>query len=629
MKKFVAVIAICFGILLTGCGNSSHHFSSSYSRNEHYHWKECLDEACNVVLDKNEHTFVEKSRVEPTSTTDGCVTKSCSKCGYEITEVLPHTCNHSTGNYIVDDTYHWKVCSICGATLDKSWHIEGDWIIDKEATKTSDGTRHKECSTCHKILRTETFPYEGDLKFVDFYAVNDFHGEDTKLSKMMGFLKSKNNQDNTIILDSGDAFQGSMMSNTNHGKLVINCMNQVGYASFTIGNHDFDWGIDKLEDMIETANMPVLGANVYKYDFASKTIGDFDDEHFEKYTIKTLENGLKVGIIGVIGDEQITSICTDLVKDVIFKDPVPIVKSLANELRNDKKCDVVVLSCHCDAEGLLGSDYKNNTQDLEKYVDAVFMGHTHQNESYTLKGLPFIQTNGYGKLVSNIKLRVDYNAADKVTVEGTPKNISYSNSWPTDSVCEQLIEEERNKISSEGNEVLVPYMPQLSTDNAAKLSAHSMAYMAAKQNYTIDVAITNARTSIFSGTLTYEKLYKSFPFDNRVYIAEVTGKDLIKEASYNQIYRVNPNAFRNDNTKYTVAVIDYLLVHTNMDRTYDYFRNGFTIKGVLSKDGYENYNYRFVLRDFLRVNGDSLNTDLYTKTNNRTNVNNLTSSVSF
>lgn len=590
------------------------------------HWHDCSH--CSDHILEAPHSFdngvVTK---EATCTEKGIKTYTCKTCNYKKTEEIELKEHTYSTTWSSNGSYHWHECTVCKQQKDKSPHVSGPWIVDCPATKTSEGSKHKECTECGVTTEIATIPYE-ESSTINIYAINDFHGEVDRISKTMGYLKARKNEGNTILLNSGDSYQGSMISNGNYGQLLTKCMNQVGFDEITVGNHDFDWGLDKLDDIIDTASMPFLGANVYHYNFDTHTFGTFATEYFQKYTVKTLDNGIKVGIIGVIGEDQITSICTQFVKTVGFKTPVPIVKELATELRNTQGCDVVLLSAHCDASQLFGGSSGatvTDTQHLEDYVDAVFLGHTHSPSVKTYGGIPYIQGSPYGAAVSNVQLSIDADTKD-VTVN-VSKNITYSSSWPSDSISDSLIAAERAIREEEGNEVLATYVPYLSAASGANLVTHAMAEIAIEQGYNIDLALTNtARSSFSGGTLTYEELYNVVPFDNIVYIAQVRGSDLLSEINYgNYIYRINPNAFSSSGT-YTVAVIDYLLLHCNASRYYNYFRN-FTILGQLESEYYDLYNYRYITRDFLR-NSTPEFTD-YTLTNNRNDGSKITQAVTF
>ena len=153
---------------------------------------------------------------------------------------------------------------------------------------------------------------------IDIYATNDFHGQvkeeisnDVRydyigLSKWATYLNDKGSHENTLLLDQGDTWQGSIYSNYNHGNLITDVMNYIHYDARSVGNHDFDWGLEHLA--ANTARSyngyatPVLAGNVYDYDFGTKTIGTNQQSDLGvKSVTYTLGNGLKVGILGGIG----------------------------------------------------------------------------------------------------------------------------------------------------------------------------------------------------------------------------------------------------------------------------------------------------------------------------------------
>ena len=110
----------------------------------------------------------------------------------------------------------------------------------------------------------------------------------------------------------------------------------------------------------------------------------------------------------------------------------------------------------------------------------------------------------------------------------------------------------------------------------------------------------NARGSLYSGSWTYEKMYSAFPFDNTVYIIEATAKEMMNEVSkWNFVYR-SPSfdGIIHTGQKYKIAVLDYLLFHTNSYRYYDYFSD---TKG--NYIGKLSDNYRIILKNWLISNG--------------------------
>ena len=129
---------------------SNHTALSDWTSNETHHWKTCKD--CKTDIEKTAHSGGAATCTEA---------KKCEICNqsYGKLDANNHT---SLSGWTSDETGHWKVCADCkAADIDKSAHTYGDWIIDKEATATEAGSRHKVCTICNYETQTETIPATG------------------------------------------------------------------------------------------------------------------------------------------------------------------------------------------------------------------------------------------------------------------------------------------------------------------------------------------------------------------------------------------------------------------------------------------------------------------------------------
>lgn len=615
-------------------GNVTHNYSDEWSKDAVNHWRECTDADCDQFTSKSAHIFGNWVIDEySTETKHGSHHRECSICGYVETEELPlidneHKHAYNFGYEPYNEIYHYLVCS-CGEKSSEKLgkHEMSEWVIEKPATTTETGTKKQTCTLCGYV-NTAVIPQlpQGD-RTVDLYAINDFHGEWNKMAQVSGYLTQQKAKGNTLLVNSGDMFQGSMESNSNFGALLAACMDDTGFDAFTYGNHEFDWGLDNLRALASSSKTPYLGANIYNWD-RSKGWGELAD-FAQEYVIKELDNGLKVGIIGIIGKDQITSISSQLVQTIGFKDPKDVVPALSNKLRNELNCDVVVVSAHTGQDTFL----EGYAWDVTEYADAVLCAHTHKQESYSRGGVPFIQGGGYGNYVSHVALTVDENG--NVSCDDY-SNIAFSSSWPNKASVSEKIDNSNANIKEEANKVLGTleggYLT--SATGVPRLVAHAIAEYATSQGYKIELAmVNNARNSLQKGEVTYTELYEAIPFDNVVYVAKVSGKDILNEAGYdsNLIWRVTGTKIENSNNKYyTIAVIDYLLYHQNNNRNYNYFPSAFT-SGFdpvpLTKAGVDAYNYRLITRDFLLSKG-SVNYSTYSFDNNNTDKTKLQQVIS-
>ena len=620
-----------------GNGGVTHNFSDKWSSDEKYHWHDCTDSGCKQTSNKSAHIFGSWILDEPsTATTHGSRHRECATCHYVDVDELPlvddkHEHSFNLGLFKpYNGTHHYAMCS-CGVTDQEPLyaHEMSEWVVDKPATTTETGLKKQTCKLCG-FENTLTIPtISSGPRTVEFYAINDFHGEWNKMSQISGYLSQQKARGNTVLVNSGDMFQGSMESNSNFGALLAACMDDTHFDAFTYGNHEFDWGLDNLRALASNSATPYLGANIYNWD-RSKGWGEFAADLAQEYVIREMDNGLKVGIIGVIGKDQITSISSQLVQTIGFKDPKEVVPALSEKLRGELGCDIVIVSAHT-AQDTFISDY---TWDITQYADAVFCAHTHKDEVYVSEnGVPFVQAKAYGQQVSNLTLTVDENG--KVS-SNTPYNLSFNQSWPNKFTVEEMINNSNASIEEEANQVLATLEGgNLNSATAVpRLVANAIAEYAKSQGYKIDLAmVNNARNSLSSGQITYTQLYEAIPFDNVVFIAKVSGKDLLNEAKYdsNSIWRVTGTKIENSATKYyTIAVIDYLLYHQNSNRNYNYFASAFT-SGTdpvpLTKAGVDAYNYRLITRDFLLAN-NTISASAYLYDNNNTNKDLLQQQIS-
>ena len=458
---------------------------------------------------------------------------------------------------------------------------------------------------------------------ISVFATNDFHGAIEQSGNNMGlgkwatYLNNKGKQSNTLLIDQGDTWQGSIYSNYNHGALITDVMNYIHYDARSVGNHDFDWGTDALAANTARTyagySTPVLAGNVYDYTFSSHVEGNNQQSDLGvKSVTYTLENGLKVGILGGIGSSQITSICSSYTMDICFKDHIAFIKSEATHLRNDENCDVIIASIHAPQEEMTGNG-------LASYVDLVLCGHSHHQETTNEGNLWYNQNLAYGQSIGEVTLTFDYSTNEitntNIAVHSSSSVLSEVSTVETN--IQSIITNYNNQCNTESSEVLASningYFP--SSGAAANLMTKAIFDRSVSEGYNVDLVMVNsARKAIYNSnhpySWTYAEIYESFPFDNTVYIADVKGSELKKELGYNYIYR--NTSFTNNNLSltgtYRIAVIDYVYLHTGETRYYDYFSiTGGTSSITLTK------NYREIIKQWLKDNhyntGTQLNSD--------------------
>lgn len=207
--------------------------------------------------------------------------------------------------------------------------------------------------------RMEPFPMDG--------GKNQGQGGIAKRAAIINKIRSE--EKNVLLLDAGDMFQGTPYFNIFKGELEIKLMSQLGYDVGTIGNHDFDAGIENLSNQIKNhANFSLVNSN---YNFKNSEISN------QILPFKIIKKGkLRIGITGV-GVELNGLVPKSLYQDTEYSDPITKANYYASILKNDYKCDFVICLSH------LGYSHKGNqVSDLilakeSIDIDLIIGGHTH------------------------------------------------------------------------------------------------------------------------------------------------------------------------------------------------------------------------------------------------------------
>lgn len=419
----------------------------------------------------------------------------------------------------------------------------------------------------------------------DFYAVNDFHGAleaiptngEPGINKLAGAITTSidENPAGSYVLSSGDMWQGSSDSNITRGSLVTAIMNELDFTSMTLGNHEFDWGKDALLLNKEQADFPFLACNIKNKSLSAAAGKDvYDTELADPYTIIDNEaTGLKIGIIGAIGQGITSSILASQVVNYEFVDPTNLVIKYSNELRNEKDCDIIIYSYHHN-----GSMVDNQ---LAQYVDAVFCGHGHLPERETISSggrtVPLIQSASNGKLLGKVELKV--NPSSKVVTYVSHANIDVFNlNFDDNQEVAQIYDYYyETQIKSVKEEVIGYSSSSVST---TKILNFTLKEMLAKY-HAIDPKIISAvhnsggvRSSIPAGNITYGDVYKALPFDNNLYFVNF-GTD---KNAYNFVTQYNKELLQSGHTKsdlysgqgYKMVTISYCFEKLDNYESYDH-----------------------------------------------------------
>ena len=238
--------------------------------------------------------------------------------------------------------------------------------------------------------------------------------------------KIREEEKNILLLDSGDTFQGTPYFNFFGGELEFKLMSMMGYDASTMGNHDFDNGLEGFKKVLPNAKFPFICSN---YDFKN-TILDGQTLPYKVFN----KNGIKVGIFGV-GIELAGLVGKKSYGETVYLNPVEIAQHYATFLRNEKKCDLVICLSH------IGYDYKDNPRKISDKIlasqtdgiDLILGGHTH---TFLPEPQTFVNKSGKNVMVNQVgwaglllgKINFYFDKNKKV------KNISWNNQVIDDSI---------------------------------------------------------------------------------------------------------------------------------------------------------------------------------------------------
>lgn len=189
-------------------------------------------------------------------------------------------------------------------------------------------------------------------------------------ARRMGVIRAERAKDkNLLLVDAGDFCQGTPYFNFYHGRVELQAMNRMQYDAATLGNHEFDNGLDTLAAVLQTAKFPIVCAN---YDFTGTVLENI----IKPYTI-VRKGGLKIGIFG-LGCDPKGIISDKNFQPAKFLDPYPVAQQMADTLRA-QKCDIVICLSHMGTFGKAPEDICDTTLVTHtRGIDAVIGGHTHK-----------------------------------------------------------------------------------------------------------------------------------------------------------------------------------------------------------------------------------------------------------
>ena len=363
-------------------------------------------------------------------------------------------------------------------------------------------------------------------------SINDYHGALAPAGSNIGAVKlvdalkaeKAKNPEGTIIVSAGDNYQGSAMSNLLFGEPVSAVFKEIGIELSAVGNHEFDWGIDRITKWAEDGEFAFVCTNIYD----KRTNQPVD--WAEPFVIIEKE-GVKVGFVGLATPETAYKTLKANVENYEFRDPIEVITEWVPKVK-DAGADIIIALTHLgsfqDKEGSITGE----AADLCAVdgVDAVISAHTHQRVSGLVNGKPLVQAYKQGR--SFAKLTFIFDESNKlVSAEPFLDNL-YKRADTLKDDANMLVVYERynSELDPVLGKVLGKTTVELSHDRYAGPSLlGEWACEIMKDAAGVQIAMTNGgglRVPVPAGEITAGILYEVMPFDNTLYTMKLSGADV-------------------------------------------------------------------------------------------------------
>lgn len=466
-----------------------------------------------------------------------------------------------------------------------------------------------------------------DTENVHILYFNDFHGnvsEETTgkkrnmgMAKMVGYVNEfVANHPNTIVLSGGDNYQGTADSNITFGAPVSYMLKKMNTVASSVGNHEFDWGADRISKWAKDGKFTYLASNIYDKN-TNKPV-----DWAKPYMVVKVGN-IKIGIIGLAHSETPSLTKAEYVRDFRFEDPVKSAKKWVKFLKSGKaeggKPHIIVALTHIDsAQDSKTKEITGPATDLANKVpglDLVLSAHSHQIVNGKVNNVPVLQAYCYGRAIGHIKLDVKkdtkpikkktkVSAKPRFKVKNLQTEIFFGNTIKDKVVPDEKTEREYLRLQDElrplKGEILGVATDVFSHDRNLKGSVTPLGNwtcLTMAKATGADIAIQNGgglRRTLNKGNITMGDLYEIMPFDNYLVVMDLPGKDL-KKAIDHGIYMPSTT-----DGAFTGLIVEYDSSKPHGNR----------ITKITLPDGTpieDEKFYKVVMNDFMFTGGDGYN----------------------
>jgi 2',3'-cyclic-nucleotide 2'-phosphodiesterase (5'-nucleotidase family) len=334
----------------------------------------------------------------------------------------------------------------------------------------------------------------------------------------------------TFLFDAGDMFTGQLSFLTK-GEALMEMMMSMKYDAMAIGNHEFDYGSVNFEKQMNRVPFPVLGANIYYKDTKIR--------YSRPYTIIE-RNGLRLGVIGIIGLDARSVALPSGITNLDFTDPIPEVRELVKELK--PQVDLIVVLAHQGKTGPMQTDAENHPEIQRDFdedirlttevegIDVFVGGHAHRGIERPYvnpkTGTLIVQTYGYGTRLGYLKLNM--NGKKIVSHQGELLKV-WSDKFVPDAEVARKLAAYKKRLEPKIGVVQGTLKNRLVRDYNHESSLGDFVTDVLREVGNADIGLTNAgglRGDLPEGKVTNGNVYDALPFVNAIVVCEMTGTQI-------------------------------------------------------------------------------------------------------
>ncbi len=376
------------------------------------------------------------------------------------------------------------------------------------------------------------------IETVVILHTNDFHGavepeiegsgggESGGLVNLVSLIDEvrAEDPDHTILLDAGDSFQGSYVSNSSYGEVVMAGMNIARYEAWTLGNHEFDWGQEPLRARIAQAQFPVVAANLL--DAATGEIWDA----VKPYAIVQAGRA-RVAILGLVYPDTPAITRAGVVAGLDFRGAVETAERYLPELED--QADLVVVLSH------LGYDGDRLLARALDGIDVIVGGHSHVflERPDRVNGVLIAQAGAKGQVLGRLAISVDLTSGEIVDYSQDAVLLPVTNSLAevnleARALVDAAMAKAAETINQPIGEAVRTLEPKREGESAlGNLIVDAMLAADLSDGTRPDIAMHNSggiRAALNRGPITFGQLYEVLPFDNQLIALDLTGSQILQ-----------------------------------------------------------------------------------------------------